>query len=209
MPASNLTRFHTGNAFGPEGYKTIAYEIFAQLGRRMPGTVVVPTGYGELLYGLAKGFREIVRFGLAEKMPHLCSAEPAERGPLAQAMRRNAAAMEVAGPASLAAGIAVTVGGFRGVLAVRDSGGSSLLFCEESLVEAAGRLAQEGLWQEYSGAAGVAALREARRRSDAFAEPVVAILTSTGLKELPAIVENTADADEASIDRLIAKLRAR
>ena len=32
MPASNLTRFHTGNPFGPEGYKTIAYEIFNQLG---------------------------------------------------------------------------------------------------------------------------------------------------------------------------------
>lgn len=209
LPASNLTRFHTSNAFGPEGYKTIAYEIFAQLGRRMPGTVVVPTGYGELLYGLAKGFREIVRFGLAEKMPRLCSAEPAERGPLAQAMRRNAAAVEVAGPASLAVGIAVTVGGFRGVLAVRDSGGSSLLFSDESVIEAADRLAREGLWQEYSGAAGIAALREARRRGDAFAEPVVVILTSTGLKELPAIVEDMAEADEASIDRLIAKLRAR
>ncbi len=209
MPASNLTRFHTGNAFGPEGYKTIAYEIFAQLGRRIPGTVVVPTGYGELLYGVAKGFREIARFGLAEKVPRLYSAEPAARGPLAQAMRRNAAAVEVAGPASLAAGIAVTVGGFRGVLAVRDSGGSSLLFSDESLIEAAGHLAREGLWQEYSGAAGLAALREARRRGDTFAEPVVAILTSTGLKELPAIVEDTAAADEASIDRLIAELGAR
>ena len=55
MPASNLTRFHTGNAFGPEGYKTIAYEIFSQLGGRVPGTVVLPTGYGELLFGVSKG----------------------------------------------------------------------------------------------------------------------------------------------------------
>lgn len=208
MPASNLTRFPTGNPFGPEGYKTIAYEIFAQLGGRMPGTVVAPTGYAELLFGVAKGFREIIRFGLAERMPRLCSAEPALRGPLAQAMRRNAAAVEVDGPASRAAGIAVGVNGFRGVLAVRDSGGSALLFQEAALVEATDRLAREGLWQEYSGAAGLAALHEACRRGERFPGPVVAILTSSGLKELPAATEGIPYFDEGSIDRLIAMLRA-
>ena len=37
ISASNLTRFHTGNPFGPEGYKTIAYELYAQLGGEVPG----------------------------------------------------------------------------------------------------------------------------------------------------------------------------
>ena len=41
VSASNLTRFHTSNPFGPEGYKTIAYELFTQLGQ-VPGTVVLP-----------------------------------------------------------------------------------------------------------------------------------------------------------------------
>jgi threonine synthase len=208
MPASNLTRFHTGNPFGPEGYKTIAYEIFAQLGRQVPGTVVVPTGYGELLYGIAKGFREIVRAGLAARLPALCSAEPEVRAPLARALRRNAAAVEVAGPASRAAGIAVTVGGFRGVAALRDSGGRALLFTEESVAEAAVHLAREGLWQEYSGASGLAALRDAGRRGERFAAPVVAILTSTGLKELPCIAGDTLPVDGSAIDRLIARLTA-
>ncbi len=114
MPMSNLTRFHTGNPFGPEGYKTIAYEIFAQLDQRMPSTVVVPTGYGELLYGLWKGFREIVRLELAERPPRMIAAEPAVRGPLARALAGNVAAVGVHGGASLAAGIACTVGGVRG-----------------------------------------------------------------------------------------------
>jgi len=208
MPASNLTRFHTGNPFGPEGYKTIAYEIFAQLGGGMPGTVVVPTGYAELLYGLGKGFREIVRLGLAPKMPRLFSAEPALRGPLARAVQRNEAAVEVAGPDSLATGIAATVGGFRGVVALRDSSGRPLLFSEKGLVEAVDRLARDGLWQEYSGAAGIAALREARQRGENFAEPVVVILTSTGLKDVRAVAEEAREADEAAIVRLIGELRA-
>jgi threonine synthase len=208
MPASNLTRFPTGNPFGTEGYKTIAYEIFAQLGGTMPGTVVAPTGYGELLYGVAKGFRELLRFGLGARMPRICSAEPALRGPLAQALRRNAAAVEVSGPPSRAAGIAVTVNGYRCVVAVRDSGGSALLFQEASMVEATEHLAREGLWQEYSGAAGLAALREACQRGEQFAGPVVAILTSTGLKELPAATEHVPAYSGAALDRLLAALAA-
>jgi threonine synthase len=206
-PASNLTRFHTGHPFGPEGYKTIAYEIFVQLGRRVPGTVIVPTGYGELLFGLSKGFRELVRFGLAERVPRLCSAEPAGRAPLHRAVQGNAAAVEVAGPNSLAAGIAATVGGYRGVLALRDSSGKALLFSEPAVAAAAARLARDGLWQEFSGAAGIAALREARRDGEAFALPVVAILTSTGLKELPCATEDLPAYDSGSLDCLIAELK--
>jgi threonine synthase len=174
MPASNLTRFHTSNAFGPEGYKTLAYEIFAQLGGEVPATVVVPTGYGELLFGVSKGFRELVRLGASSKMPRILSAEPAVRAPLAYAMAHNEAAAEVSGPASLAAGIACTVSSFRGVVALRESGGYALTFQESTLVEAVRELAHEGLWQEYSGVAALAALREARQKGQSFHEPVVA-----------------------------------
>jgi threonine synthase len=206
MPASNLTRFHTGHPFGPEGYKTIAYEIFLQLGRQVPGTVIVPTGYAELLYGLGKGFRELARFRLAQRVPRLCSAEPAGRAPLYRAMRGNAAAVEVAGPTSRAAGIAASVGGYRGVLALRESGGKPLLFSEDSVEAAAARMAGEGLWQEYSGAAALAALCEACGAGARFVGPVVAILTSTGLKELPCRVEGPPAFDAGSLDRLIAAL---
>jgi threonine synthase len=208
MPASNLTRFHTGNPFGPEGYKTIAYELFAALGERLPATVVVPTGYGELLYGLAKGFRELIRARLAPRLPRLLSAEPAVRGPLAEARRRNVAAAEVSGPDSLAAGIACTVGGFRGLAALSD-GGDALLFDEATLREAAERLAREGLWQEYSGAAGIAALYEAGRRGERIEEPAVAILTSSGLKEIPAATADIPHYDPASLDRLIDRFKRR
>jgi threonine synthase len=205
MPASNLTRFHTSNPFGPEGYKTLAYEIFAQLGGQEPGTVVLPTGYGELLFGVAKGFRELLRLGLASRMPRILSAAPAVRAPLAYAMAHNAAAAEVHGPPSLAAGIACTVSSYRGAVALRDSGGRPLTFREATLVEAARELAHEGLWQEYSGVAGLAALREARQRGETIDQPVVAVLTSTGLKELPAAPAGWSPAPP-SLDRLIASL---
>lgn len=207
MPASNLTRFHTGNPFGPEGYKTIAYELFAQLGGRAPGTVVLPTGYGELLFGVAKGFRELKRFGLIDRLPRMVSAEPNVRAPLARAMARNVPAAEVTGPPSLAAGIACVVSSYRAVCALRETGGRALTFKEQMLEEAVQALARSGFWQEYSGAAALAALREARRRGETVEGPVVAVLTSTGLKDIPAdpIVSNAKG--RPKLDDVIASLK--
>ena len=207
MPVSNLTRFHTGNPFGPEGYKTVAYELFLQFGRRGPGTVIVPTGYGELLYGLSKGFRELKQFGLLDRLPRILSAEPAARGPLARAMSSNAAAMEVAPEPSIASGIACTVSSYRGVKALRDSQGMALTFQEANLRNMRGLLASQGLWQEFSGVAGLAALQEAASRGDHFEGPVVAILTSSGLKDLPADASAIASCDEAGLSALLAPYR--
>ena len=68
---------------------------------------------------------------------------------------------------------------YRGAVALRDAGGRALTFQETTLGQAARELAHEGLWQEYSGVAGLAALREARQRGETVEEPVVAVLTST------------------------------
>jgi threonine synthase len=207
MPASNLTRFHTGNPFGPEGYKTIAYEIFSQLGGHVPGTVVLPTGYGELLFGVSKGFRELKDLGVSDAIPQILSAEPAVLAPLARAMSRNEAAAEVSGPPSLAAGIACTVSSYRAVVALRESRGRPLTFHDDVLAEAASELAHEGIWQEYSGVAGLAALREARRRGEVVAEPVVTVLTSTGLKEIPATSIVSSTTAQPSVESVIASLQ--
>jgi len=208
ISASNLTRFHTGNPFGPEGYKSIAFEIFLQCDRNMPGTVVIPTGYGELLYGVAKGFREIVQLGLAERMPRIISAEPGVRGPLSHAMQRNVAAFEVDGPPSLAAGISCTVSSYRGVKVLRECGGVALTFAEDTLKRAIAALAHEGLWQEYSGVAGLAALYEAHRRGQTFEEPIVVILTSSGLKDIPTSDAEPRMSSAEDIAATIARLRA-
>ena len=122
----------------------MAYELFGQLGGRAPGTVVLPTGYGELLFGVAKGFRELRELGLTDTMPKMLSAEPAVRAPLEHAMTGNLPAAEVSGPPSLAAGIACMVSSVRATAALRNSGGSALTFREDTLVEAANLLAHEG-----------------------------------------------------------------
>ncbi|MGK9230417.1 pyridoxal-phosphate dependent enzyme [Inquilinus limosus] len=179
-PVSNLTPVHTGHPWGPEGYKTIAYEIAADLGRA-PAAVVVPTGYGEMLFGIFKGFRELRDLGLVAHLPQIVSVEPAARGPLHRALATGVPAVSVEPRPTLQSGTACTVNSYRAVVAVRERGGLSLLVDDEEAGQAQRALARQGLWQELSPSAAVAALGKIDRLE--HDGPVVVIGCSTGLKE--------------------------
>ncbi|MFH8986749.1 pyridoxal-phosphate dependent enzyme [Streptomyces sp. NPDC017940] len=182
-PVSNLTpAAHTGHGFGPEGYKTIAYEIFAELGVA-PRAVFVPTGYGEMLFGVWKGFAELARYGLVDRVPRMYACEPAAGGPLAAAVRAGVPAAHVSPGATAAYAIDCAVGGYRGVVAVRESGGSALLVSDEEMVAARDELARGGVWAELSAAAGVAGVRQVAGGGRGVGGPVVCISTSSGFKD--------------------------
>lgn len=179
-PVSNLTVTHTGHPFGPEGYKTIAYELFSQLGTA-PAAVFCPTGYAELIFGVWKGFAELHRLGVATAIPQLFSCETAAGGPHAHALAAGLPAAVVELAPTDAYGIGGPVGGHRGVVAVRSSGGEALLLTDEEMRQAQAALAGQGLWVELSSAAGLAGYRKLARTFDG---PVVCVTTSSGFKDL-------------------------
>lgn len=179
-PTSNSTRYHTGHPFGPEGYKTIAYELFDQLGRA-PAAVVVPTGYAELLFGIVKGFQELVELGLAGDLPQAFSAEPAELAPLATAVENELPMAAVSFADSRLTSIACTVSSYRGVWAISKSKGAALRVTDQEALKAQAKYARMGLWQELSSAAALAAvdfISPKFRNMD-----VVVIGTSSGMKD--------------------------
>ena len=54
---------HNWQPFFIEGTKTLAYELWEQLGFRAPDNILVPTGYGSNILGLERGFDELARNG--------------------------------------------------------------------------------------------------------------------------------------------------
>ena len=52
---------HNWQPFFIEGTKTLAYELWEQLGFRVPDNILVPTGYGSNILGLERGFDELER----------------------------------------------------------------------------------------------------------------------------------------------------
>ncbi|MCA9867412.1 MAG: pyridoxal-phosphate dependent enzyme [Anaerolineae bacterium] len=183
MPASSITATHTGHPFGPEGYKTIAYELYQQLGGRVPAAVFVPTAYAELLYGVWLGFKDMQRVAGIGPLPQMIACEPAAGAPLRAALSAGRPVVKVDEAPTAAYSIVVGSNSYRGVLAVRESEGEALALTDEEITTAQMALGREGLWAEFSSAASLAGLRQAAARRMRFDGPVVCLMTSTGFKD--------------------------
>ncbi|HNS39173.1 MAG TPA: pyridoxal-phosphate dependent enzyme, partial [Promineifilum sp.] len=182
-PVSSITETHTGHPFGPEGYKTVAYELYRQLGGRMPAAVFVPTAYAELLYGVWLGFKDLQRVGAIGPLPQMIACEPAAGAPLRAALAAGKPVVTVDEAPTAAYSIVVGSNSYRGVLAVHESEGDALALTDEEIAAAQTTLGREGLWAEFSGAAGLAGLRQAVQAGMQFDGPVVCLMTSSGLKD--------------------------
>ncbi|GGM89346.1 threonine synthase [Lentzea pudingi] len=184
-----------------EGKKTVAFEVWEQLGRRAPDVVILPVGDGPTLVGFAKGFNELRACGAVPRVPRVIGVQATACQPLVRAWRNEPPAPE--DPAGTAAdGIAVPVPSIGGwtVDEVRRTGGAFVAVSEDEL-RAAGRiLAGCGVDSEPAGAASYAGLRRAVRDSlVASNEEVVVLVTGREVSLTPASASNgavfTIDAD--------------
>ncbi len=169
------------NPFGVDGYKTIAYELFEQLGGLVPDVIIVPVGYGDSLTGILRGFEDLQQLGVADRLPRLIGAEV--HGHYARALGLPGGAVDAN---SVAFSIAVGGATWQGVDAIQRSGGTAVNVTNDELLQAQGVLARnEGLFVEASCAAPYAALEQliAGERVDVH-ETVVLLNTSTGLKDI-------------------------
>src|SRR5690348_2107770 len=66
---------HNWQPFFIEGTKTLAYELWEQLGFAVPENIVVPTGYGSNILGLDRGFDELQRRGEISRQPRLFAVQ--------------------------------------------------------------------------------------------------------------------------------------
>ena len=65
------------------GVKTLAFELWEQLGGRAPGVVVVPAGNGTLVLGLWLGFRELIAHGHMARPAAIVAVQAERCAPLA------------------------------------------------------------------------------------------------------------------------------
>lgn len=157
----------SSNPVQAEAVKTIAYEIFADLGR-IPDYVVVPTGGGGTIAGIASGFRDLVRCGYGSRLPCLIAVVPADYDALRLALREGIVGeAEFAGldydestPTLLSKlAHAHPPDGLEALAAIRETGGSVIAIDDETAVRSVRRIASEdGLYIEPASAIVAAAL---------------------------------------------------
>jgi threonine synthase len=169
-----------------EGTKTLAFELWEQLGFRVPDNIIVPTGYGSNILGLDRGFDELERTGEITARPRLFAVQAANCAALAAAWAAGNDRLEPFAVApTVADGIAapkpVRVAEVLGAL--RRSKGGIIKVNEEDIMPALAALGRLGLFVEPTSAtAGAALTRLLRDGTIVPDQTTVAVLTGSGLK---------------------------
>jgi threonine synthase len=171
-----------------EGKKTMAYELYEQLGGRLPDVIVYPTGGGTGLVGMWKAFQEMLALGWqVPRPPRLVSVQPEGCAPVVRAFHDGAASTTTwPDPHTAAFGLRVPspIGGFLCLRALRDTRGTAVEVSEAAIAAATSALAaRTGIDVCPEGGAAWAATE--KLRAAGFIEPgaqVVVFNTGTGLK---------------------------
>lgn len=211
------------NPFTREGKKTAAFELFEQLGE-IPDWVVVPTGDGNIIAGIWKGFCDLKEAGIVDRTPKMICAQSALSAAISQTVWKLQKAgnqtpdwktVEVAPVAATTVADSISVDiprdGLAAVRAVMESGGAAVTVPDAAILSAIPEIARgAGVFAEPAAACAWAGLKKASGEGIVKAdETVVCMCTGNGLKDVasarkvagdPTPVEATVEAAMAATE---------
>ena len=176
------------NLLRTEGNKTIAYEIWEQVG--VPDTIIVPAGNGGCLAGIWKGFWDLKKIGETKSIPQMIAVQVENAAPLKNALEAGEAIFVVQNaPDSIAEGIVAEESycSPKAILAIKSSGGKVVTVSDREIVRALVTISKyESFVAEPTSAAAFAALSKLRELKSQF---VVVVNTGNGMKMLGEVVK--------------------
>lgn len=184
-----------------EGNKTAAFEAWEELKGDLPDFALVSAGDGSVVAGIAKGFLELNRVGLADRVPVVYGVQAEGAAAIAHAFARFRAGKPALPASERAQTIAdsICVGeprdALRAVRTVAETGGGFVTVSDGEIVAAVRELARRaGVFAEPSGAAPLAGLRRLAADGTIPAEGrVLLFITGSGLKDPRGGLESVAE----------------
>ncbi|VVE86405.1 threonine synthase [Pandoraea bronchicola] len=155
------------NPFTREGKKTCAFEVAEAFDWCVPDWVVVPTGDGNILSGIAAGFLDLYALGITSAVPRLLAAQADSSNSITRDWQEDNEGMALpqsptlVSPETVADSLSVSRprDHFAALHALRATRGACVALDDARILAASQTLAQRfGLWFEPSTAAGYAAL---------------------------------------------------
>jgi threonine synthase len=184
---------HNWHPFFLHGTKTLAYELWEDLGFRAPDNIVTPCGAGSNVMGCEIGFSELLRAGEIDTMPRIFAAQPANCAPIAAAFLAGSeapVATEIRPTIAEGTAIAQPVRLAEVLGTLRETRGGAVMLSEDEIGAATLDLARIGIYVEPTAAQGAAAFRKLLATGTITPEQTtVLVLTGSGLKATPRMAE--------------------
>jgi threonine synthase len=180
-----LSVMNSVNPYRIEGQKTNAYEIYEQLGYKVPDYIILPVGNAGNISAIWKGFKELKEWGISNSLPRMVAVQAAGAQPIVEAFQHGRDSVVAVQPKTIAS--AINIGNpaswRKALAALRDSKGMALAVTDEETIAARMELASsEGIFVEPASAVPIAAMKRLIGKIEKDAT-VVCICTGNGLKD--------------------------
>ncbi|MGB7624878.1 MAG: threonine synthase [Terriglobia bacterium] len=176
------------NPYTVEGKKTASIELCEQLGWKAPDTIVVSVGDGNVISGVWKGLRDLLKLGWIDTMPRLLGIQAEGSAACYNAWKAGTETIIPVSAQTVADSISADLprDGVRAVRAVRETGGAFLTVTDDEILAAIPELARgEAIFCEPAASAAYAGLKKAAHQGLAKSdETIVCLLTGNGLKDI-------------------------
>jgi threonine synthase len=200
-------RIVTGN--GPirtEGYKLEAFEIFEQTGGKLPDYIAIPTSACGHIRGVFKGFVELKKAGIINKLPKMIVVQAKNNSPIVSAIKQDKRhVIPFSNVRTIAE--AITTG--------NPPGGDEIIdktyrynwlaenVSEEEILLSQKLLAESGYFVEPATATSLFAIKKLRTAGKIEKNAsVLMILTGSGMKDTGALNHHSADLQELKLDEV-------
>ena len=173
-----------------EGKKTLGYELYEQLGGRLPDAIFYPAGGGVGQIGMWKAFEEMETLGwIGSERPKMISVQASGCAPIVRAFEQRKPESEPwKDAATIAAGLRVpkALGDFLVLDAIYRSGGAAVAATDDEILAGVRTLARlEGIFACPEGGAVIAALPKLLERGVVKGEDTMILFnTGTAMKYL-------------------------
>ena len=175
------------NPYTREGKKTCSFEIAEQLHWNVPDRVFVPTGDGNILSGIWKGFKDLYALRFITKLPKLIAVQAQYSNAVQKAFDSDGRIRPVSGK-TIADSISVSFprDGDAAVQAIRESNGSAVTVTDDEILKAIKDVARgAGIFGEPAGVTSFAGLKKAIKTGEIKRnESAVVLITGNGLKDI-------------------------
>lgn len=184
--------YNRNTAFNPltvEGKKTVSFELFLQLSRSIPDYIFVPVGDGVIISGVYKGYEDLLKVGLIDRMPKIVAVQAAGSSNLIDNIGKPNFSIRPSQTIADSISVDVPRNFYMAQSFIIKYQGEHLSVTDEEIVEASKILARNtGIFAEPAAATAYAGLLNYYKLNKFYCkQKVVVLLTGSGLKDLKAV----------------------
>lgn len=203
----NIYFMNSVDPFRIEGYKITGFEIFLQLKHQIPRFLFIPVSAGGHLTGLIRAFMDLKQEGFIQDFPTVVGVQAQGCSPIVRAYASGELKVKRIKKAETIAHAISNPdppGGNIALKLIRDTNGMLIDVTDEDILESQKILAElEGIFCQPASATVLAGLLKLSQKIK-FKEknPIVLIITGSGLKAMESLESTRIDIHQASLSNL-------